>query len=430
MMQQLDRTLAPSYHPITDLTLVQAQTHYLSNGLPVHVVHAGTQPIVSAELVFPAGNWYEPAKGVAFFLSKMLTEGTQQRSGADLMEAFSAYGSFLQVSHSQDHFYVHVYSLRRYLRPVLALLCEVITEASLPADELENIRKIQLQNLQVNRQKTSFMAGRAYRNLIFGDAHPYGGGAQEEDLAAITQPQLQAYYEERIQSLAGADLILSGDCDATVLAEVEATLGQLTRQPLRDSPAIPPVPPAAKRHETIAFPASLQSTVRMGQHLFTKDHPDLFRFKVLNEVFGGYFGSRLMKNIREEKGFTYGIYSGYSAFLHAGLWVIGADVKKEATLQTLEEIYHEMDVLRQELIPENELTTVRNYMLGSLAGSITTPFALADKFKSIYYHNLGYDYYDRFVDTIRTVTAEELRETARLYFDPEKLVEAIAGGRE
>ena len=427
-MSLLDRTQPPAFHPVGNIHLARAQSDHLANGLPRHVLRGGSQPVVGVELVFPAGIWQESDRGASFLLSKVLAEGTRRRSGADVQEAFSRYGTFLQVTHGADDFTVALYTLRRFLPDVLPLLVEVLREATLPDEELENQRQIQQQTLRVNLRKTGFVAGRTLRSLLFGAGHPYGPGPEPDELETLTRDQVAAHYEARVQPL-DAELILAGDVTDEVLRLTDDTLGQVARTPAPAPPLVPPTPPAARRQETAVFPAGKQSSIRAGRHLFTRHHPDVFRFKVLNEIFGGYFGSRLMKNIREEKGYTYGIGSGYAALRHAGYWTIGTDVKKEATEATFAEIYNEMHRLREEPVPADELETVRNYMLGTLAGAITTPFELADKFKAIHFGGVGYDYYDTLVATIRGVTSDHLQETARRYFDPDALFEAVAGAR-
>jgi predicted Zn-dependent peptidase len=150
---------------------------------------------------------------------------------------------------------------------------------------------------------------------------------------------------------------------------------------------------------------------------------------VLNEVFGGYFGSRLMKNIREEKGFTYGISSNLVTLRHEGYLVIGTDVKKEFTGLTLDEVYKEMEILRNGPVGEEELQTVKNYMIGSFAGSLNSPFAIADNFKSIYFEGLTYDFFEHYIENILHTSAGDLVYLANTYLQPDSLLEVVVGGR-
>jgi zinc protease len=174
---------------------------------------------------------------------------------------------------------------------------------------------------------------------------------------------------------------------------------------------------------------ALQSAVRIGKKLFTREHKDYHGMLVLNTVLGGYFGSRLMANIREDKGYTYGIGSAAASMAKEGYFVIATEVGVNVCNDAIKEIYFEIDRLRNELIPESELETVRNYMLGSFLRSIDGPFELADKFKNIMFHNLGYDYYQNFLKTVRTITPTELQNLAQKYLLEDSLYELVVGNR-
>jgi predicted Zn-dependent peptidase len=172
---------------------------------------------------------------------------------------------------------------------------------------------------------------------------------------------------------------------------------------------------------------AVQTSIRIGKKLFTRNHPDYLKFTVLNETLGGYFGSRLMKNIREEKGLTYGISSQIAPMLQEGYFVIGTDVKKELASKALEEIYNELEKLQNEPVGDEELQTVKNYMIGSYSNSITTPFSLANKFKTLHFNGLSYDYYDNYMTAIQKVNAKDLMQMAKKYFDRTSFTEVLVG---
>ena len=174
---------------------------------------------------------------------------------------------------------------------------------------------------------------------------------------------------------------------------------------------------------------AIQSSIRMGKHLMTRKHPDYFPMLLLNEILGGYFGSRLMKNIREEKGLTYGISSNLALFTQAGYFVIGTDVKREFTQQTIDEIQKEIKILQTELVSENELETVKNYMVGSFAGSLNTPFDIADRYKVIFSENLPLDFYKNYIPNIQQISAIQLLETANKYLGV-RFIDRDCGGRK
>lgn len=250
----------------------------------------------------------------------------------------------------------------------------------------------------------------------------------EDVIENVQQTDLLAFFQTKILA-SPFDIILVGQISDPDIRLVNEVFGgpKLTNLAKPAEPLALIRPDTQKTH-ILTKEESLQSSIRMGQATFTKEHPDYFKWMITNEIFGGYFGSRLMKNIREDKGYTYGIYSNLMMFQHAGYWGVSTDVKQEYTQQTLEEIYKEAQRLREEPVEKKELETVRNYMLGSFVGSINTPFDLADIFKSIYFSGLDYAFYDRYVQTIKNIDPDEIRQTARQYLHPEDMHLVVVGG--
>lgn len=425
-MIELDRTKAPAFQPIRGIELLKAQSTYLDNGAPLHTLKAGSQLVAGLEIIFQAGSWFENRKGISYFASKMLTEGTSTMTGEEIMEKLSSYGAFMEASHSLDQVSLSVYCLSRYLKDILPIIKEMITDSIIPQEELDNIKRITQQNLQVNKLKTSYLASVRFREKIFGTGHPYGTAMREEDIEAISRDAVREYYNHRIAT-GNFEVMLSGQFTNEHIKYINETLGTVKRMVPGSSNNNVEARTEPPLNELVKRPDAVQASLRIGRRMFTRNHPDYLKMKVLNEILGGYFGSRLMRNIREEKGYTYGIHSSLLSLQNEGYFVIGTDVNKDVARLTIEEVYKEIDVLKKELIPEEELETVRNYMLGSLANSLTTPFALMDKFKSIHYSGLGYDYYDKMIHTYSTVSAEELQDLAKKYLNEGELVIVTAG---
>ncbi len=427
-MQSLDRTIAPSFHPITSINLIQAETRYLKNGIPLHTLQAGEQLVLGLEVIFQAGTWYEPSRGTSYFTSKMMSEGTRRMSGPEIMEHISTYGAFMEVSHSLDHISISIYCLSRYLKEVLPVITEMITEATFPEEELENLRRITLQTQKVNMKKTAYRASMRFRELLFGKENPYGTALAEQDIKSIERDTLWTFYQQMIAQ-GDCEAILSGQFTDEHIHLIDNLLGglQVSKRSLHKTI---PTPAQNSFTEKVAVQDAVQATLRIGRRMFTRQHPDYIPMKVLNEILGGYFGSRLMRNIREEKGYTYGIHSSLAAMQNDGYMVIGTDINKDVVQQTIDEVYKEMDILCKEPVPADELDTVRNYMLGTFANSITTPFALADKFKSIHFSGLSYAYYDTLIQTYSTITAEELQALAQKYYQPDAMTVVVAEAPE
>lgn len=424
----LDRKVAPLAKPIRHVDFLEAETTRLTNGIPVHMIRSGKQPVVGVELLFRHGGIrHEYKSGVAYFTIKMLSEGTQGYSSNAISNMFDRYGAFLQLSPGLDYSSADLYMLTKYVHPLLQMLRELITVSVFPEAELQKLKKIQHQQLRVNKQKSNVLASRTIKAALFGKSHPYGKSLSESDIDAVTRQGLLKFYEHKLRNQ--LEIVISGDVTTEVMEALEQYFGNLSLQ--EASPAddlLPQLQRTENQRIVVEKPDNLQSSIRIASPLFTKEHPDFHKVKVLNTILGGYFGSRLMRNIREEKGLTYGVNSGIIALLNAGYFIVGTDVRKENTAQAIDEIYKEIVQLQQVAVPHSELNTVKNYMAGRLLSSVDTPFALAEKFKNVYLYGLTYDFYKSYLNTINTITAEELQETARKYLTTASMQEVIVGG--
>lgn len=424
----IDRTIPPPFHLVDDIHIIQATSQPLDNGAQLHMLNAGTQDLLKIEITISAGNFYEHKGGASYFTAKMLGEGTKHYSSQELTRYIDQYGAFIDYNHGVDRMSVSLYTLSKHAEKLFPILREIITHSLFPEDELTKLQSVTLQNLQVNKQKNSYVASKKFRELLFGAEHPYGRNINEKIINGIQKEDLTTHFHQRILH-APFDLILVGKIGAREIKLANKFFGDLPIN-LELSQAHPnhTIDPSDEKLFVINKEDSLQSSLRLGQRIFNKNHPDYFKLMFTNEIFGGYFGSRLMRNIREDKGFTYGIYSNLIMFQRIGYWVIGSDVKKEFTEQTLEEIRKEAHKMQEELVDKQELETVRNYILGSFAGSISTPFDLADIFKSIYFNDLDYSFYDHYINAIKNMDAQTILETAREYLNFDNLLKVIVGG--
>lgn len=410
----LDRTIPPPIQSITDFTLIKPTNTRLNNGMPAHFISAGVQPIVSVQILFEAGSWFVPSVDINHFTAKMLLEGTQRYTSTQLSTQIDGYGAFLEVGTAMDYASLDFQCLKKHLPRLLALACELLTEATFPAHELEKLKAMAIQNVKMNNQKTSTVASNELRERLFGKMHPYGYTMSEESIVNVELEQLKKHYPT---TFAGQPfrIISAGDISETEMRHIDDFLGKL---------AISPTGKREIKHEKILDNSAIyierenavQTSIRIGKHVLDRKNPDFVPLNVLNTILGGFFGSRLMKNIREEKGLSYGISSSLGMLQNAGYMVIGTDVKKELRQQALDEIYKEIRRLATEAVGEEELNLVKSYMKGGFIGSLNTPFALADKYRNIYTYDMPEDYYDHQIKRIDDVTADKLLELAGKYY--------------
>ena len=419
----LDRTIAPPFIRSTSFDLIPPNKVLTSGGAEVHFVLGGTQDVCKVELIFPAGRWSEKVLGASYFSSQLLSKGTTKKSSYEIAQHFDRYGAHLEINPGMDVVSVSLYMLNKNLEVSLELLLELLTESVFPLRELDQSKSIYLQNMKVNREKTSFLSSTLIRKNIFGETHPYGRELEDAAVGLLQQPQVIEHYHAHFKA---ATIIVSGSVSQNHQEVIRDVFGSFLFNPLvqpQDS-----LETGAKPFRQVKEKeGSVQSSIRIGKSSIGRSHADYGDVQFLNHILGGYFGSRLMKNIREEKGLSYGISSSLHTMLMGNYLTIGADVNRENLDMTFEEIHKELRRLREELITPNELETARNHFIGSLQLEITTSFAHADKIKNILLFNLPQDFYQLMITRVDQITAEDLLRVAALYFHEDSFMEVAVG---
>ena len=418
----LDRKTPPSFNRNFSFTLLQPTNVALLNGVTVRFISGGGQNVIKIELIYPAGRWFEPVWGTAYFTSQLLSKGTKQKSSFEIAQIFDQYGAHLEISPGLDFVSISLYALTTKLEPVLKLLLELLQDPIFPEKELEQGKTIYLENLKVNNEKTSFVASKLIRKNIFGENHPYGKELGENDVTNLQREQLVDFHKNFFHL---GEIIVSGKIDGQSQSWIEELFQDLPSEKSTFNEMASPNPLPFREH--LKKDGRVQSSIRLGKKSILRSHQDYFDVLFLNHILGGYFGSRLMKNIREEKGLSYGIYSSLHSLVNESYVVIGADVNNENQELTFKEIKNELRKLRLERINEEELAIAKYHFIGSLQSEITTPFAHADKIKNILLFDLPVDYYQKMIARIQNVSAEDLMRVAEEYFKEESFFEVSAG---
>jgi zinc protease len=421
----IDRTISPAFKQVEHIELIKPQSLSFDNGLKGFSFSAGDQELVRIELMFKNINWDSTKPLQAVVTNTMLNDGTSKLTASEIAEKVDYYGAFLQTDYSNDYSTVTLYSLNKHLAATLPVLKAVITDSIFPQVELETFVRNQKQKLTVSLEKNDFVSRRIFNNTLFGETR-YGYTIEAKDYGALRREDLVDYFQKAYQPK-NCTLIVSGKVEDDCIHLLNRFFGQdwdLNFEITQDSFKF--TPPNGTEHYT-EKPQALQSALRIGQVMINRTHPDFPGLQILNTILGGYFGSRLMTNIREDKGYTYGIGSALVSLGQAGYFFIASEVGAEVCSDAINEIKKEVDRLRNEPVSEQELSLVRNYMLGSMLGDLENIFSHADKFKSIYFGGLGYDYFDRYIETVKNITAKKLQELANQYLDFDKFEKVIVG---
>ena len=423
----MNRKISPSIKDAIDYKLeLKPYEHYsLDNGIPVYSISAGAQEVLQVEMVFYAGNFFEQQKGIAAATNFLLKNGTTNRTAFQINEAFEYYGAYCNRACYNETAVITLHTLTKHLENLFPVMQDMLSNATFPEQELDIYLQNSRQRLKVNLQKAEFVAGRLIDSYLFGEKHPYGVYTNLEDLDKLSIEEIKKFYRQYY--LNGQVVIFAaGKIPADLQQLLNKYFGGLTiTKPVNSIPDIKTSPAAEIKYRVQNDPEAVQGAIRIASNFPNRHHPDFKKAIILNNVFGGFFGSRLMSNIREEKGYTYGIHSYLQNHMQQSAWMISTEAGKDVCEPTIEEIYKEMKKLREEKIGEEELLLVRNFMIGGLLGDLDGPFQVIAKWKNIILNNLDEAYFYDSIQEIKTISATELQEIANKYLLPEKFYELV-----
>lgn len=422
----MNRLQAPPTKAVPNIDLPHAVEHVLDNGIKVYSISAGFQDLVKVEFLFTNLQFDPDHPLLDSAVNRMMQEGTKKYTAQQLADQIDYYGAFLETDENFDFCSINLFTLNKYLDQTLPFIAELIDYPVFPQNELNVYVRNFKQRLTVENEKVSSLARRHFSRMIFGEKHSYGYFTQPGDYDKLNRESLTDFHRRKYDP-SNCVIIISGKVNESAIAVLNRIFG---KKKSAAKPAIAqPVPfdSSSQKKHYFEKEGAIQSAIRIGMPFFNRCHPDYPAMTFVNTLLGGYFGSRLMSNIREDKGYTYGIGSAIVSMKQDGYFFISTEVGSEVTNQALKEIYSEIEVLKNELVESDELEMVRNYMLGTYLKGIDGAFQLAERFKSIYLSGLDYSYYRRYLDKIRTIGPEEVREYARKYFNAADFYEIVVG---
>jgi len=424
----VDRKIAP---PITDavnfhLELKPYEKFTLDNGIPVYAVNAGAEEVMLVELVFFSGNSFEEKNLVAAAANFLLKNGTSKKKAFQINEHFEYYGSFLNRACYNETATITLHSLNKHIAELLPVVEELITDSIFPEEELAIFKQNQKQRLSVSLKKSEFVAGRLIDSYLYGEKHPYGKYSSHQEYDALNREELHSFYNTYYKN-GNCIIFTAGKLPKDLFALLNKHFGELPlgnnfQKPLHE---ISSSKKPGEKFRITNDVNGVQGSIRIAREFPNRQHPDFQKVMVLNNVFGGYFGSRLMSNIREDKGYTYGIHSYLQDHIQQSGWLVSTEVGKDVCEAAITEIYKEMKRLQDEPVAEEEMQLVRNYMMGSILGDLDGPFHIIARWKNYVLNGLDGNYFYSAINTIRTVSTEELQQLAKKYLNPEDFYELV-----
>lgn len=421
----VDRSKAPQFSLPTEFALPAPQQFKLGSGTPVFYFPTPGIDAVKLEVIGNSSRSLLPNSHalIPSFTLQMLQEGTAKLTAQQLAEFFDYHGAEIYPTLSYTQEGLSLICIKKYLSAILPIFLSLFSEARFPEENLAKRKSQRVLSLKLDQEKPSSRAGQLFKIGLFGPNHPFGQEITEAHISEITPELLQAYYQDHLWK--DCSLFLSGDFKTQ---ELEQLLGTLNQLPLKQG---------AKKEGLLAPTSTpllledradaVQSSIRLGAWSISKDHEDFPALAVFNTLLGGYFGSRLVKNIREDKGHTYGIHSSLVELDQYAYWVIAADVKKAHQEEVFEEIDKEIQILRTVLASSEEIEILKNYLIGQLFTKFSSPFDLIDQFKGVYYAGLDFSYYEKRFDFLKKFTAADLLVIGNRYFSSPDRVQVRVG---
>lgn len=418
----VDRSIAPIIHEISSLKLPEFQKTTLAGEIPLGLIRQEGHPVITLNVVIPSGFLQEPLNGVTFFTAKMLSEGTSSLNTYQIASKIDFYGGHLEINPSPDIVSIKLYSLKKFFPTLLTLLTDLLQNATFPEKEFDTLKQIRIQQIKQQMARNSVVAGLQFRKCLFGENHPYGKVVEEKHVNAITHEEVVGYYRKNF--LRTPAIYMAGEIDDTEVKLVEREFSQIKFSG-KDQQSMPESFTSDSIH--IEKAESVQTSIRMGNVTINRKHPDHFNLKVANELLGGFFGSRLMMNIREKKGLTYGIYSSQVHFNELSFWQIGTDVLKEKKDEAIEEIRNEIKNLQNIPPSSEELFTLKNYMKGKIASSFDTILDSIDLAKTLDQNGMTFSYWNDLFTAIDQVAGEDINVAANKYFNLDSIKVVTVG---
>jgi predicted Zn-dependent peptidase len=400
----------------------------LDNGIPLYILRGKAIQSVKLDFLFTAGQWFQTDKFISSFTNQMMREGTVTFTSSEIAEKLDYYGVFSETVLQRYQSGYSFYILNKHLDNILPLIAEMFMLPLFPENELEIYKKNIHQRLLVNQNKTQSLAAKKFNTVLFGKNHPLGFEIEPDDTLNVDNTTLKIFSEERITS-ENCRIIVSGNVTQETISSINSNFGiRKWNKKYKQTELNTDFLPDTQKIHKISKPETLQSALKIGTILKPDHFEDIFGLRVLNTLFGGYFGSRLMTNLREDKGYTYGIYSMLNLLVNQDIiFTIATETGNNVCQNALKEIYKELTQLLESPASEEELELVKRHMLGDMLSLFDGPFASANALKGLFEAGLDYNFLEDSIKYIKQTDPNAIHQIAQKFFKNTELHEVIAG---
>ena len=415
----------PKTHPFADFSSLRPMRLNLHNGIPFVGLHDPNLKLIRLDIRLMAGSYFQQKSAIAAAVLKLITEGTSLLSAEEIAEQLDYFGSYFEVLPDRDFSTFTVYFPKAAATEILNIIKQLFDDAIFPQEKINIYKNNSKKNLAISLEKTSYLSHTQFIATIFGGKHPYGSSLGFSDIDAVNREDITEFYQSHFHA-GNMRVFAAGNLDDAFKELLNNTLGKLHRKEPNTSVFIPAQPKIDHRIH-LKRENALQSSICMGRRLFNRTHESWEQTAVLNTVLGAYFGSRLMTNIREEKGLAYGISSRMNSFLQDGTFCIAADVNKNQVQQATDEIYKELLRLTQTEIANKELSLVKNYLYGTFLRNFDGIFSQIERIILSDDYHFEDAYWENCLTIYKSVDSSTLFSLANAYLQPDSMTEVVVG---
>lgn len=421
----VDRSIPPPVSDFGDFSLKVPDPIILSNGMKMWITSNDEEEINKLSIYMTGGAFQESRPTQATACSIAVFNGNEKMSYSQIAEAIDFYGAWRAAQVYDNCTAFSLSSLNDNFDKTLLIFIDSLRTPVFPDNEFETLKRQLAVNCAMAREKVKYIANKEIMKLYYGKNHSLATDPTPEDINSLTGEHMRSFHTSFYKAQ-NCNLVFAGNISDKEIATIETVVGEWLPDGASTPQVEPPFTPSDEMFKIVDKKGAVQSAIVMMLKTVPRRHPDYFKLRILATVLGGYFGSRLMKNIREEKGYTYGISANHSGRAFDGYVGIATECDTRHTWNVINEIHNEIKRLRDELIPQHELETVKRYMLSDLAKTLDTPFNIASYIGNMFCYGTYPTYFNEHVQEIRNVTNQQLQDIARHYLDTTKLRTVIA----
>ncbi|MCM1518243.1 MAG: insulinase family protein [Pseudoflavonifractor sp.] len=423
------RKIAPAIHEFGHLNIPLPEETTLSNGIPLSIINHGPDEVCRLSLIWRQGGVEVGSMPLGAITGLVMREGAGGQSATEIAETLEFNGAQLRIEVSTHCSRLELIAPNNRIAEVLPAISDIITSPHFPTHESSVIIDNRARALEIERGKVGFHARHAINLMMMGAGHPLAVEDTPEVIRAITSEQIRSAWQRLFMSERPV-AFLAGHITPAVVESIDSHIGAIRFPDGQLERLIIPFTPVTERRVDIHRPQSLQSAVRIAMPAIPRSHPDYIPLRILVMALGGYFGSRLMANVREDKGYTYGIHANLLGYREGAMTMIGCECDNKYTEALINECIREIERLATGDFSDDELGRVRSYVMSQLAALLDTPFSIGSYYENMVLADISTDYFDQQQSAATAISASSFKHLASTYLNPATARIAVAGATQ